>query len=52
VKIERERDKEYGRWSVEVHPWVEKSVAAVFYTVVAGGSGAAIVGGLGRLLGS
>jgi hypothetical protein len=51
VKIEREAGKDYQRWSVEIHPWVEKSVAAVFYTAVAGGSAAAIVGGLARLLG-
>jgi hypothetical protein len=51
VKIERETGKDYRRWSVETHPWVEKSLAAVFYTVVAGGTGAAIAGSLARLLG-
>jgi hypothetical protein len=51
VKIEREIDRDYRRWSLEMHSWVEKSLAAVIYTLVAGGSGAAIVGGIARLLG-
>ncbi len=51
MKIEIERGRDYRRWSVETHPWVEKSVAAVFYTALAGGSVAAIANGLARLLG-
>jgi hypothetical protein len=51
MKIERETGRDYRRWSVETLPWVEKSVAAVFYTAVAGGSGLAIVGGIARLFG-
>jgi hypothetical protein len=51
VKIEREKEEDYRRWSVEMHPWVEKSVALVFFTAVAGGSGAALADGIARLLG-
>lgn len=50
MRIERETDRDYRRWSVETHPWVEVSVAAVLCTAVSGGV-VAIVGGFARLLG-
>lgn len=51
MKIERETDGSYRRWSVETHPWVEKSVALILYVLLVGGAGAAVVGGFARLLG-
>jgi hypothetical protein len=51
LKIERETDGPYRRWSVETHPWVEKSVAIILCTLFAGGAGAAMLSGLARLLG-
>jgi hypothetical protein len=51
VKIERETDGPYRRWSVETHPGVEKSIALILYVLLAGGAGAALLGGLPRLLG-
>lgn len=51
MKIERETGKDYGRWSIEMHPWVEVLVVAFFCTVVGGSSGVAIFSGLARLLG-
>lgn len=51
MKIELERGKGYRRVAVEIHPWVEKSIAAALYTAIAGGSAVALVGGLVKLLG-
>ena len=51
MKIERETDNGYERWSIEMHPWVEKSAAVIVWTLLAGSSGIAIIGGVSRLLG-
>lgn len=49
MKIERETDREYRRWSVETHPWVEKSVAALVFTLITGVLG--VSSGVAHLLG-
>jgi hypothetical protein len=40
MKIEREREKngEYQRWLVELHPWVEKSAAITAAFLLTGGA--------------
>lgn len=43
MKIEHEKDKDYRRWTIETNPWIDKSLAVAFYSLVAGSGGFAIV---------
>jgi hypothetical protein len=50
VKLERETDAGYQRWTFETHPWVEKALA-IWLLALLGGAGAAIAGPVARLFG-
>jgi hypothetical protein len=40
VKIERERDEEFERWSFEVDGWIDRSLIVLLLIALGGGAGA------------
>ncbi len=51
MKIEREYDDAYRRWSLEIDPWVERGIIATAFTLAAGGIGPTLLRVIVELLG-